>query len=321
MIVPYAPRLVILSLALFCVIHVVLNGAVALLAPWIIRQLKRARPAPNLLFCLRLLPTGLALFAVAALCVPSYLKLEPEATLERVGWVSFLAAALCASMWCVSITRTWRAVRRSSAWVRHCERAGFTTTLPGADVPVLVVENLSLILVLAGILRPRLIVSPEVLDALSPAQLHAVLRHERGHRIAHDNLKRLLIALAPAGSALLHRPLLERTLLERTWEKHIEWAADDTTGERFHLAEALIRVARMGTIPTGPRMVSSLIAEERDLAARVERLLEAPTREMQASRWTRRLIRIAATATLLTAGTIVYAELPVVHEALEYLIR
>jgi len=45
MILPYVPRLVILSLALFFVVHMLLSGAVALLAPWVIRKLNRAPAA------------------------------------------------------------------------------------------------------------------------------------------------------------------------------------------------------------------------------------------------------------------------------------
>src|SRR5579862_2417839 len=252
MILPYVPRLVILSLALFFVVHMLLSGVVALLAPWVIRKLNRTRPQANLLFCLRLLPSGLALLAVAALCVPSYLELEPEASLERVGWVSLLAAALAASMWCISIVRTWRAVRCSSAWVRKCEQAGLATSLPGASLPILVVKHSSPMFALAGVFHPRLIVSQEVLEALPPVQLTAVLRHEHGHRTAYDNLKRLLLLLAPISS----------TLLDRAWAKHAEWAADDRGADRFHLAEALVRVARIGSVPASPRMVSSLIADE-----------------------------------------------------------
>jgi Zn-dependent protease with chaperone function len=310
-ILPYLPRLVILSLALFFVVHVFVTGAVSFLAPSVIRRLNRSKPAANLLFLLRLLPASLALLAVAMLCIPSYLELEPEATLERVGWVSLLAAMLGAAIWCVSIIRTGRAIHNSSAWVRNCERAGIATSLPGINLPVLVIKNRSPMFVLAGILRPQLIVSQGVLDTLSSAQLTAVLRHEDGHRSAHDNLKRLLILLAPVSSKLL----------DRTWANQAEWAADDSGADRLHLAEALVRVARIGAMPASPAMVSSLIAEERNLAARVERLLESPTAGIQAARWTPRLIGVAATVTLLMAVTLLYAALPAVHDALEYLIR
>jgi Zn-dependent protease with chaperone function len=311
MILPYLPRLVILSLALFFLVQIFMSGAVSLLAPLAIRRLRRNKPAANLLFFLRLLPTGLALLAVAVLGVPSYLKLEPEATMERVGWASLVAAMLGAVIWSVSIIRTWRAIRSSSGWVRNCERAGVATALPGTSLPILVVKNPSPIFVLAGILRPRLIVSQEVLDTLSSAQLTAVLRHEDGHRAAHDNLKRLLILLAPVSS----------TLLDRMWATQAEWAADDSGADRLHLAEALVRVARIGAMPASPGMFSSLMADERDLSARVERLLESPTAGMHAARWTPRLIGVAATVTLLTAVTLLYAALPSVHDALEYLIR
>jgi Zn-dependent protease with chaperone function len=311
MILPYLSRLAILALALFFLVQIFMSGAVSLLAPLVIRRLPRNKPAANLLFFFRLLPTGLALLAVVVLGVPSYLELEPDATMERVGWVSLVAALLGTAMWSVSILRTWRAVRSSSRWVRNCERAGLATALPGTSLPILVVENPSPIFVLAGILRPRLIVSQEVLDTLSSAQLTAVLRHEDGHRAAHDNLKRLLTLIAPVSS----------TVLDRTWANQAEWAADDSGADRLHLAEALVGVARIGAMPASPRMFSSLMAEERDLTARVERLLESPAAGMHAARWTPRLIGMAATVTLLTAVALLYAALPAVHDALEYLLR
>jgi Zn-dependent protease with chaperone function len=311
MILPYLPRLAIMSLAVFFLVDIFVSGVVSLAAPWVIRKLKPNKPAANLLFFLRLLPASLALLTVAVLCVPSYLELEPEAALERVGWVSLLAAVLGAAMWCVSIVRAGRAIHRSSVWVRNCERTGAATVLPGANVPILVVKNPAPIFVLAGILRPRLIVSQRILDTLSSAQLSAVLRHEHGHRTAHDNLKRLLILLAPVSSALL----------DRTWTRHAEWAADDSGADRFHLAEALVGVARRCAMPACPPMVSSLIAGEGDLAARVERLLESPTPGMPANRSTRSLIAMAAAVALLMAATLLYTALPAAHEALEYLIR
>src|ERR1022692_901964 len=102
MMVPYLLRLLCLCLAAFFVVHCVVGLAVAVGGPAALRAARRMRPrlAANFLLALRLLPAALALFVVAALCVPSYLWLEPEISAEEVGAgclaAAVLAAALCA---------------------------------------------------------------------------------------------------------------------------------------------------------------------------------------------------------------------------------
>jgi len=144
-----------------------------------------------------------------------------------------------------------------------------------------VVETPAPCLALAGLLRPRLLVSRDVLDALSPQQLTAALQHERAHRDSRDNLKRLLLLLSPGllpfGAGF--------GCLDRAWARFTEWAADDRAvagnpRRSLWLAAALVRVARLQTPPAIP-LASSLLGEPRDLAARVARLLDqAPARQL-----------------------------------------
>jgi hypothetical protein len=108
--------------------------------------------------------------------------------------------------------------------------------------------------------------------ALSLGEFEAALRHEKAHRISGDNLKRLLILLAPEALPGLH--CFAR--LERAWTKLSEWSADDDATRAdaqapLILARALIRVARLGVVPRS-RLSVSLVGDS-NLEERVNRLL------------------------------------------------
>ena len=168
-----------------------------------------------------------------------------------------------------------------------------------------------------GILRPRLLISRSVVDALSADELDAVLEHENAHLDSADNLKRLLLVLAPRyrGAAWL----------EREWAHCAELAADDRAAagdahRSLALASALVRVARLGP---GPRVaqVSTRSADGNDLAERVERLLDdtEPAAEGWAGRagwWI-----AAGTAAAAIAFVVQPASLQAVQAMLERLVH
>ena len=320
---PYLIRLLCLSLAAFFLIHLALGLTVSLIAPAAIRLAERTRPrwAARFLLILRLLPSGLALFVVAGLCVPSYFKLEPEITAERVGFVCFVAALLGLAIWGISIARGVRASAYSLRYIRRCVRAGRQRRLAGEQSPIWVIEGAGHILALAGVMRPRLVVSRDVVSALSPDELAAALRHERAHQISRDNLKRLFLLLTP-GILPFFRGYEE---LERGWSKFTEWAADDIAvagnpRRSLALAAALVRVARLGASPQPSLLMTSLLGGAQDLSARVDRLLHhAPQRE----RKTPHLILSASLflSVSLMAVALQPSTFRSVHQILEHLIR
>jgi Zn-dependent protease with chaperone function len=283
MTVPYSLRLVYLCLATFFLVHLAAGLVVSLLASAAVRLAGRTEPrrAARLLLALRLLPVSLAVFVVASLCVPSYLWLEPDAAVERMGWGFLTAAALGAAVWSISLARGVRAAVRSRRYLRHCRSIGVEARLPGDPSSVWVVDGAATPLALGGFIRPRLVVSRPVLNALSRRQLAAALRHERAHGAARDNLKRLLILLAPGVLPFFHG----FESLERGWVRFTEWAADDwaVAGNPRHslsLAAALVRVARMSTLQIPPPLTTSLLGDGLGLSARVDRLLRtAPPAE------------------------------------------
>jgi len=228
MILPYLLRLLCLCLASFFVLNVAAGLLVCISSKSAIRFAESRTPkrAARLLVGLRLLPFALA--------------------------VLFVLGLLGAATWLNALARTAQSLFASLRHNRLCRFAGQEARLPGESSPVVLVENEAPLLAMSGLFRPRLLISRSVLQNLSAAELGAALAHEHAHRTSRDNLKRLLIQLAPDILPFLH-PL--RTL-ERTWSQFAEWAADDQategdSGRAVALAAALVQVARMGR---GPRL-------------------------------------------------------------------
>jgi hypothetical protein len=296
MIASYGLRLVCLSLAVFLIVHMLVGFLIALASPTVVRAVERMRPrnAARLLLVLRLLPASAAVFVVAAFCVPSYLSLEQEAGGEEIGWLCITAAVASALLLAVSVINLGRALTRSARYARYCERTG---------APVFM---------LTGILRPRLVVSDAIRRALSVEQLEAAMRHEQVHRDACDNFKRLLLAATPRMPGF--------AALERAWSRLSEWAADDEAvagdaGRALCLADALVRVARLGTVP----VEVSFLGDGRDLARRVERLLNPRTYSPpQSGAFT---AAGAAGLAVFAAVAVLSQPLPAAHRLFEYLVH
>jgi hypothetical protein len=325
MMASYLFRLLCLCLATFFVLHAAAGIVVAAFTPLVLRTLLAvsARRAARVLFALRLLPVTLAVFFVAAVCVPSYLLLEEDGGVEEVGARCLVLAVFSLGVWMLSIARSVRAAALSRQHSRDWERVGSLNTFNEAGHAVCVVDSDRPLLAVSGVFHSRLVVSRGVTGALSLEQLDAALRHEEVHRTERDNLRRLLVLLAPG----LIPGWSGFQALERAWLRFTEWAADDEAAAgslrvSVSLAEALVRIARMGGLPTLTPLHATFLADGSELSARVDRLLgpvlisSAPRREP--------VIAIAAMITVaafLTAITLHAVNLSSVHSLLEYLIR
>lgn len=327
MIAPYALRLVCLSLACFFLVHLAAGLAAACISRAAIRFAERmkARQAARLLLSLRLAPAVLGLLVVAGLCVPSYLQLEPEIAAEPIGVACLAAALLGVTVWACSITRALRAAILSVSHIRQWRRTGSKTHIADEAAPVWVVEGTRPLVALAGIMRPRLVISRRVVQALSQAQVSAVLRHERAHANSRDNLKRLAILVAPDPLPFTRR----LRVVERGWAQFTEWAADDqaVAGDprrSLSLAAALVRVARMSAGAHSSCLVSSLLDESGgSLEARVNRLLSpaAPGESFERG-WVAMLAGTTFVLVGLVAGVAMRPEvLTSVHRMLEHLVH
>jgi len=250
----YQWRLLSLSAAVFFLVNLAAGAAVAALAPLAVGWAGRlsSRQAARFALALRLLPGALAAVVVLLVCVPSYVWLEPGSGLEYTGGGCLAAAAMGVALWVSSIVRICRAAIRTRRMVR---------TNPPC-------------LALAGVVRPRLLVSNDVLRVLTHEQLAAALAHERAHWTSRDNWKRLLILAAPGVLPFCNG--LAR--LERAWARFSEWAADDVVARdecsSLSLAAALVRVARLQSRAPGMPLAIPLLGELPDLTVRVQRLLE-----------------------------------------------
>lgn len=321
MTVPYLARLLCLSLACYFLVHTALAAVVWAGAGRATRVAERLRPrdGARLLLALRLLPAALACVAVAGLCVPSFLWLEPSETAEEAGGACLVAAILGAAVWITALGRASRAVAQSRRYTRICRQVARLHTVPGRSA-TWVVEAEVPVLALTGVFRQRVVISQGLLEALDAEQLSAALRHEDAHRRSRDNLKRLALLLAPEILPGCHAFVA----LERAWARVTEWAADEGAAgdarQRLALAEALVRVVRLGCagMPAGP-LATTLLENPLDLEARVGRLLEAPTGAHPGGRYWGAAVGLAGgalAALLLQPGTL-YS----VHWLLEGLMR
>lgn len=323
----YLLRLALLCCASFLLIYLATAMFVAALAPAAFRLAAGMRPraAARFLYTMRMLPLIIPVFVTIMLCVPSYLRLEPQGTPERVGLACMLTALLTAAFCCASLTRATAAILRSNGWTRGLPKSHPALDAAGAACPISLVELEAPILGLTGLLRPQVLLSRGVLRALSAEQLDAALRHEQVHHAARDNFKRLLLLLAPGiwpfSSALV--------ALEHEWARLSEWAADDEAtngdvGVQLELAAALVCVAQLGVAPRQPLFCTSLVADDRDLAARVLRLIEGKATSPAKLRWCAHGLAISATLLAVCAIAVVIlrpATLYVVHQVLEHLLR
>jgi beta-lactamase regulating signal transducer with metallopeptidase domain len=189
-------------------------------------------------------------------------------------------------------------------------------TLPGIDVPAYAVTSAFPVVAVVGIFRPRVVIARAVLTACTPEQLQAIAAHERRHLRVRDNLRRAVMFASPDVVSWL--PVAAR--LREAWNTAAEEAADDAAAEvghegRVELAEALIRVARLGsTGAPGSALPASALYRGENLDRRIRRLLEpVPAAAASLPSWHRRATLVAALAVsaLVLEGVHVVIELGV----------
>lgn len=132
----------------------------------------------------------------------------------------------------------------------------------------------------AGLIRPRIYLSTRLLNALSPAELAAVVGHEQAHRRRRDAVRQLA---AEALSRLHLAPIRRRLLadLSLASERACDEEAAFSSNGRLCVAGTLLKVARLNATQSPmdallPTMTGA------DLEARIEALLRPVARRQLA---------------------------------------
>ena len=306
----------VLSFAALAAVTAGLSIAAGGVVPAVLARTGRLAPAARarVLFWLRLSPAIGGSLAAFGLVLPVFLALEPRDTRETPGLI-LLALAAVGALLAAGVVR--RAVASCAATQRLrrtlCD-AGGPFAHAGARMPAVAVDAPFPIVAVIGWWRPRLIVARRVLSECPERELHAMIAHERAHVAARDNLRRLLMAIGPR---LASRRAQRR--LETAWADATEAAADERAsrtgeGRALDLADALVRLARIGLRDTA--LPASAFYTGGSVEPRVRRLLDPPA-EMRSLP---RPIRGLLLASLLGSTALAASALPAVHPFLEYLV-
>jgi Zn-dependent protease with chaperone function len=304
-----------LALAWLLLFNVVATLLVALLATALTKRSVAA--SPGVWLALRLAPAAFSLAFVAFVFLPSYWRYEPREFVEgfdvSLTTLAVVALAIVAGAIARGATALRGAKRRTDKWMR----AARPLPLAETSMPAFAIDTNAPLMALVGVLRPRLLITRPVLEALNEEELSACVAHELGHWRALDNLKRLAMRAAPD---LLFATSTARAL-ERRWAAASEQVADRAAGDsgrvRCALASALVKVARLTPPVSSVAEPISALVDGGDITSRVQRLLDdAPsTATSRSMRWLPIAIPAAALA-------IAYSPLlRIVHSVTEILVN
>ncbi len=289
------------------------------------RMLRSAAPATaaNAFFAVRLLPLGLAFLITLGFALPAFVAFEPHSTKETMGLRLALLAFPGAFLLLAMAVRGWGILRATRSAQQAWRRRSQPMSLPGVNVPVYRLQDGASLVAVTGILRPRIFVSDEIVDALSADELRAALAHELAHISSFDNLKQFLLKVTrlPKWTRFFQSA-------DAAWTSASEMAADEAAIQEgasvLELSSALIKVGRLQRSMASSDALASHLAPPScslSLATRVTHLSELLEHEHPHVMARRSGL---ATPILLAAFTYiacVHALLPAVHEALEFLVR
>jgi len=291
----FAARGLLVSLAFFATVYCPLS----LLARLSWRRLVRmGLSSANFLFGLRIFSFTVSIVVAVFFTFPSFWLMERASLDEDAGTFVLAACSLVilgAGLFCVRSAhrRTTSAVAKWSTGSRSMEPAS-TGIEPGTPAlgPSMSAANGAPALILAGIRRPKVMVSDMAAMVLSDDEMRMAVRHELGHMRSCDNLKKVLISAIPFPGM---------SGLENAWREAAELAADDAAvanrQDALDLASALIKLSRSSTQWSEPALASGLVSGSSSIGLRVKRLIEwhmARRRLQRSWPWTLLLIAMIA---------------------------
>jgi Zn-dependent protease with chaperone function len=334
----FALRGIAVALSVFVIVYAALSLAVGLCWRWsdVWRRGQRhtVRRSAELLFAWRMFPLVTAVVVTAAFAVPSFLLLEPRSIDEPLGGIP-LALGICAvGLGIFGVGNAGFALRRVSRAVQKWTSAAQPIE-SCAPVPVLRISSvvppsgtiLSAFTVpavtVAGIVRPKVLLSQAAEVVLTEGELQTALNHEVAHVRRCDNLKKLMLrCVAFPGMAGL----------EAAWLEATEMAADDAAvsnaSEALDLASALVKLSRLqpvewGTVEPAIDMTAALVhGSAAVVSARVERLIAWSGERLASPKTFFPWYGLGAAAATVAVFAVAYSHLLAqVHTATEWLVR
>ncbi len=269
-----------LILALLLVLNAAISISASVLWRFAAKQTRdwTAQNRARFIFALRVFPFASALVFALAFLLPAYLLFEPHSSNETVGFkLAFLSivSATGVGFAFYKVFRTRRATRNLVAdWMKYAE----PIRVEGVSIPVYKIKHSFPVIAVVGAFRPRMFVAGQIFESLNDAEFQAAARHEAGHLVARDNLKRTIMRTC---RDLLIFPFGQK--LDRAWAENIEAGADEYAAQNggkqtaLNLASALIKIARIipdGAKPSMPAGAFLIEAPTAEIAFRVLKLLQ-----------------------------------------------
>lgn len=289
----YMVRGAAVSLGIFFLTYCALSGSVAL--GWNAIRSRGTSLRASQLFALRMLPFAATLGMVWLLTIPSFVFLEPDVNTETMKLWGAMAAVGGVAVILFGIANTIPAWLGTSRFVAGCARTS-PRLMIDSSTEAIEVRSAAPGLLVAGVFRPRILISKRAGELLDAGEFKAAIRHELCHVRRHDNLKKLLLRFCAF-------PWMGP--LDRRWIHAAEIEADDAAASdaqtAVDLASALVKMAReISRVPT-THIVMALVSNKGDmLANRVDRLLNWQPRASSGSArfWPMSMAAIMALAVL-----------------------
>jgi Zn-dependent protease with chaperone function len=266
----FAARGIFLAFSVFVLLYGFLSVAVACgwRLPARVCRGRSARGSANRLFALRMLPCVLSGLVTAALLVPSFLLLEPHSTTEGIGEIPLALGLGCMLVFATGVFQALAVQARTSQVVANWMGAAVEASHEDA-APVFRIQKVAPAFTVAGILKPKVLMSEAASVLLTGPELQTALGHEVAHIRRRDNLKKLLFRFCAF-------PGMRE--LEAAWLESAEMAADDAAvsscSEALDLAAALIKLSRLAPVHAPAELTTALLhSSGASINARVERLI------------------------------------------------
>ncbi len=243
-------RGLVVAFGVSILVYAVLSAVVAL--GWRLLGKRTALRGAQLLYALRLSPFASTAIFVTFFVVPSYLYFEPRIAEEDIGFAAAALAIAAAVFVLAGLLDAVRAWRNTARFVRGCLHHSHALPVAAA-VPVFEVSDPRPAVMIAGVFRPRVLVSSGALDLLDDKELEAALRHEAAHAGMRDNLRKLSLRLC-------RFPMM--SALEADWMAAAEIAADEHAARdesaALDLASAVVKMARVERSIVAPELSMTL---------------------------------------------------------------